>query len=283
MAVCTRKLVKAAAIIVAVDGAPGGDAALAWALREARLRGSEVEAMVVRSMRLASREHLSYDEFTPARCEQVLAESLERVGGAGGVSLHLETRDDDLLFELGLEAWARGAGLIVVGESSHGPLRRALVPSTHGLTHRFSCPVVVVPSHFVRPEGIGRVVVDLEGAREGLGALRWAVEEAALTGAALDVVDADVVGLPGVRTGRRPVRTDLRRRVGETLARCRAEGIDATLHTRDGDDLAPAGLFVVDMPVGHRRRGLTCRAAQRRISPGGVPVVLVPAVAGLRM
>ncbi|MCL2393800.1 MAG: universal stress protein [Acidimicrobiaceae bacterium] len=243
MPASTPTMVKAAVIIVGVDGSPGGDAALAWALEEARLRGSEVEALVARTVRLAGREHLSYDEFTPARCEHLLAESLVRVGGPGGVPLRLETRDDDVLFELGLEASARGAGLIVVGAPSHGHLHAAPAPTTLlGFTHRFSCPVVVVPSDFVR-QRTRRMMVAVGEAGEGAEALRWGVEEAGLTGASVEVVS-----LASTPAGEPPTVS------------------------------GPVDLLVVEMPAGHwRRRCPASKATRHGVLPGNVPVVFVPA------
>jgi nucleotide-binding universal stress UspA family protein len=180
--------VGAAPIVVGVDGSRGSDAALAWALEEAGVRGSELEALVVRTAQVAGREHLSYDELTAARCEHLLDESLRRIGGPGEVPLRLETRDDDLFFELGLEAAARGAGLIVVGALSHRLLHGALAPTTLArLTHRSSCPLVIVPSDYVR-HPTRRVTVALGWGGEGAGALRWALDEAVVTGADLGVV-----------------------------------------------------------------------------------------------
>jgi hypothetical protein len=54
------------------------------------------------------------------------------------------------------------------------------------LTHRSSCPLVIVPSDYVRHR-TRRVSVDLEWAGEGSGALSWAEEEALVTGATLDM------------------------------------------------------------------------------------------------
>lgn len=267
---------RTAAIIVGVDGSPGADAALGWAIEEARVRGSEVQAVVVRSMRVAGREHLSYDELTPARCEHLLAESLERIGGAGEVPLRLETRDDDgLAFELGLEAAALGAGLIVVGRSAHGH-HLGLGPSTPArLTHRLWCPLVTVPSDYL-PHRTRHLLVDLDGAGTGIRALSWAVGEAALTGAALEVV-----GPVSARPGHRRPGSDVGRQVEEILAECRRAGIDATLRTgqRQAFPTAPStDLLVLDSPARRWERvGFPCPSPRQGASPEGVPIVWVPA------
>ena len=51
-------------VLVGVDGTPAGDAALAWALQEARIRQAAVEAFVVWSIQIAKLANMGFDELT---------------------------------------------------------------------------------------------------------------------------------------------------------------------------------------------------------------------------
>ncbi len=128
-------------VLVGVDGTPAGDAALAWALQEARIRQAAVEAFVVWSLQIAKLANVGFDELTEHATRHLLEESLDRVGGTGGIPVRLQTRVGPPFSELEFEAAATHAVLTVVGNHPHGVLHDALVgvPTT-ALTRQRAAP-----------------------------------------------------------------------------------------------------------------------------------------------
>jgi nucleotide-binding universal stress UspA family protein len=135
-------------IVVGLDGSPGSDAALAWALDEARARRATVDAVHVwhgpaildyplavpldtSPYERAARELL--DGAVQHADTHGLVRPVERIlttGGATGVLLDVAT----------------GADLVVVGSHGTGGFTGMLVGSTSlGVARHAPCPVVVVP------------------------------------------------------------------------------------------------------------------------------------------
>jgi nucleotide-binding universal stress UspA family protein len=167
-------------VLVGVDGTAAGDAALGWALQEARTRQAAVEAFVVWSIQIAAIAHVGLDGLTERDAQHLLEESLVRVGGSGGIPVRLQTRAGRPFSELALEAAATHAVLTVVGNHPHGVLHDALigVPTTTLIRHA-RCPLVLVSPGPLR-SGAGHLVVGVDGSDGGVAALRWAVAEAAI-------------------------------------------------------------------------------------------------------
>jgi nucleotide-binding universal stress UspA family protein len=167
-------------VLVGVDGTPAGDAALAWALQEARIHQAAVESFVVWSTQIAKIAHVGFDELTERSARHLLEESLDHVGGPGGIEVRLQTRVGPPFSELEFEAAATHAILTVVGNHPHGVLHDALLGvTTTALTRHARCPLVLVSPGPLRP-GDGSIVVGVDGSAESLAALRWALEEAAV-------------------------------------------------------------------------------------------------------
>lgn len=125
-------------VVVGVDGSPGSQAALRWAVEETRLRGGELEAVVAwqRSPigRSAVREH---------EAREALADALDRVdtGGVTVVPTVVEGSPAGALVRA-----SRSASVVVVGTRGRGVVAESVLGSvSHEVLHRAWGPVVVVP------------------------------------------------------------------------------------------------------------------------------------------
>ncbi len=133
-------------IVVGVDGSESSMAALRWAIRQARLTGSSVDAVttwqVPSCYGLAPIADGGMDFAGEAK--KILAEALDEVAGAdSGMVIRpsvVEGHPADAL------VWtARGADLLVVGSRGHGGFAAALLGSvSHYCVQHASCPVLVI-------------------------------------------------------------------------------------------------------------------------------------------
>jgi nucleotide-binding universal stress UspA family protein len=134
-------------IVVGVDGSPGADEALRFALREASLRGDTVKAVLVWSLPVVdvpSGMLPSLSEDLRNDAEAVLEEAVARVDGAAEVPVERVTLEGPPARML-IEA-ARGADLLVVGTRGRGGFKGLLLGSvSQQVLHHAPCPVVVVP------------------------------------------------------------------------------------------------------------------------------------------
>jgi nucleotide-binding universal stress UspA family protein len=144
-------------IVVGVDGSPGADAALAWAIAEAHLREARVDA--VHALHLPQ---VVYVPFAPmvkvpikeleAAAHQIVAEAARRAGDHPHVevtSTVVEGHATTVLL-----AAARGADLLVVGTRGHGGFAGLLLGSTsQACSHHSPCPVVIVPPPPAQDQG----------------------------------------------------------------------------------------------------------------------------------
>ena len=133
-------------IVVGVDGSESSMAALCWAIRQARLTGSSVDAVtawqVPSSYGLAPIADGGMDFAGEAK--KILAEALDEVSGADSdVVIRpsvAEGHPADVLVRT-----ARGADLLVIGSRGHGGFTAALLGSvSHYCVHHASCPVLVI-------------------------------------------------------------------------------------------------------------------------------------------
>jgi nucleotide-binding universal stress UspA family protein len=133
-------------IVVGVDGSPSSTAALRWAIRQAKLTGCVVEAVI------AWEVPGSYG-FAP-----VVDDGLDFAGDAGKVLFEtlneVAGEDPDVIIRPSVQEGqaaevliraARGADLLVVGRRGHGGFARALLGSiSQQCVHHSPCPVLVI-------------------------------------------------------------------------------------------------------------------------------------------
>ncbi|MBL7488010.1 universal stress protein [Frankia sp. AgB1.9] len=195
-------------ILVGVDGSPGSEAALRWALAEAALRtassddrapastvtallawtGDGLPAAVLRAAEQTEQGTLG------AAAAEMLERTIKRVGEPAA-TLELRRLVVEGKATQALTVAARNYDLLVVGEHGHTPLHRRTAGSvSQGAVHYSPIPVVVARSDGKPAASTQRadrpVVVGVDGSDLSLGALRWGAHEAALRGAPLRVVHA---------------------------------------------------------------------------------------------
>jgi nucleotide-binding universal stress UspA family protein len=144
-------------IVVGVDGSDSSRAALAWALAEARLRGSSVRAVhawMLPAMGAGEAPWAlippgSYVDVNTEEIENATHEALDReiaeVQGPPGVAIEpfvAEGPAADVIVEASSDA-----DLIVVGTRGRGAIATLVLGSTsQHVIHNAKCPVVVVPA-----------------------------------------------------------------------------------------------------------------------------------------
>ncbi|ACC43326.1 universal stress protein [Mycobacterium marinum] len=187
-------------IVIGIDGSPGSDAALKWAVQEATMRN--VALTVVHAAAYVPDAAPKVEWFgDPApdellqqldtRAQQVLADAVQIVKDATGdhrlrIIHELSSQSPvPALVEL-----SRKADLVVVGSRGQGLVKRMLLGSVStGLVHHAHCPVAVVPSE-VPPPVEGPVVVGIDGSPASELATAIAFDEASWRGAELVALHA---------------------------------------------------------------------------------------------
>ena len=144
-------------IVVGVDASEGANAALRWAISEARLRDARLRAVFAWTLTYPPVEGYGYLVGTLGSAppggmsdqrrgaEQVLERAIARLRPeAAGVDIELQVVEGpaaDALVEAAAEA-----DLLVVGSRGHGGFVGLLLGSvSQQCAHRASCPVVIVP------------------------------------------------------------------------------------------------------------------------------------------
>lgn len=138
-------------MVVGIDGSPEADAALQFALAEARLRSLRLRVVCTWELHTTSYVGEVFaatpDAFVAAEnhAEEVLRAALERaVADDAGVDIEasaIEGRPVSVLVDQ-----AAGAELLVVGSRGLGATKRLLLGSvSEGVAHRAPCPLVIVP------------------------------------------------------------------------------------------------------------------------------------------
>lgn len=137
------------AIVVGVDGSPGGLAALRFAVDEARLRGASVKAVF--SWTLPTTGGIPGGLLPQLRADlaeegaKALDEALGQID-ATGLTIERVVEEGSAAHVL-VEA-ARAAELLVVGSRGRGGFTGLLLGSTsRQCAHEASCPVVIVRPH----------------------------------------------------------------------------------------------------------------------------------------
>jgi nucleotide-binding universal stress UspA family protein len=141
-----QSMTKEYRLIVGVDGSPGGERALRWAVREAARRGGAVQAVTaftfdgVDGASVHGREQRQ-QEAERMLGEQVVAALADNPRVAVTTRVVFGTASEVLLDS------ARRADLLVLGSHGRSRLRHALVGSvTEACVRGGGCPVVVVPA-----------------------------------------------------------------------------------------------------------------------------------------
>ena len=139
-------------IVVGVDGSPGGEAALRWAVEEAKVRGAEL--LIVHAYETPF-YLVGMGEPAPVAVEPETVEDAARAvmdevvepvlaTGTDGVTVHKAIAEGPAAAVL-REA-AHDADLLVVGTRGRGGFTGLLLGSVSSqVTHHAPCPVVVVP------------------------------------------------------------------------------------------------------------------------------------------
>jgi len=189
-------------IIVGVDESDGAAAALRWAVREAAVHDWPVRAVLV--WHYLDQHLLDSDTFDPAYdegvAEKVLAAAVARAVGEEAAATIATTTVVDLAAQ-GLIEQAAGAQLLVVGARGLGGFASLLLGSvSNHCLHYAPCPVAVVrTTTSCGPTAHQRVVVGVDGSATAQRALHWALDEARLRKATVEVVHAwrpPIVGGP---------------------------------------------------------------------------------------
>jgi nucleotide-binding universal stress UspA family protein len=189
-------------IVVGVDGSEPGAVAARFAAAEARLRGTDLVAVLVWDLFNQHRADGSR-RFDPAYgdgdADAELRAMLEAaLGPADAARIVRKTTCDEPA--AGLLAAAADADLLVVGARGVGGFRGLLLGSvSQKILHHATVPVAVVraaegdaasagPAAGAHSDG--DVVVGVDGSAAGVAALRWALAEAAARGARVVAVHA---------------------------------------------------------------------------------------------
>jgi nucleotide-binding universal stress UspA family protein len=138
-----------AGIIVGIDGTPAADAALDFALEEAKLR--KLPLRVVCAWEIPPHEYAGaavmaapdFSTMAEQHAEEILAEAARKIGPDAGI--HVETASINGHPSKVLCEQAEGAAMVVVGTRGHGGVASAVLGSVStAVAHHCACPVVIV-------------------------------------------------------------------------------------------------------------------------------------------
>jgi nucleotide-binding universal stress UspA family protein len=152
-------------IVVGVDGSQGSDAALRWALDEARLRGSKLRAIHVfdppqvalsdtavgaagipAPVVLSGEDHERTRAAVEEQSRAVIDSALQRVGAEGADRPEIERAVLPGAPAQTLIESARNAELLVLGTRGRGGFLGLLLGSVaQQIAHHPPCPVVILP------------------------------------------------------------------------------------------------------------------------------------------
>lgn len=135
-------------IVVGVDGSPDSQRALAWAVKEAELRGDDVEALLAYQLPAdippyvaASPEGTDFERAASDRLASVVDEVDQ-----SGLARPVRRTVVDTSPSRALLAASESADLVVTGTRGHGGFTGLLLGSvSHQLSAHARCPVVIVP------------------------------------------------------------------------------------------------------------------------------------------
>jgi nucleotide-binding universal stress UspA family protein len=183
-------------ILVAIDGSKANRPALLWSIGEARARRSGLIAAYAWHIPPLAYYPPGYLPIAADEFEDEGRKLIETAVGNLGIDgeIDLEPRSVEGPPQKALERLAAepGVDLVVVGKRGHGAVASLLLGSTsHALSHSCPKPLVIVPGageNNQPPPPVRHIVVGVDGSEGAETALRWAVSEAKIHDALLEVV-----------------------------------------------------------------------------------------------
>jgi nucleotide-binding universal stress UspA family protein len=178
-------------VVVGVDGSPSSMAAVARAARVASNRGMDLLVLhaFAPDLPMLGFGEVSDPSSVTTHTDRLLADGVARAH-AVDPRLEVTTASRDGYASQALVDASRTAALVVLGATGHGMLSRVGAVTMQVVTHA-RCPVLVVGHESPGSTGSGgRVVAGVDGSKASMRALGTAFDEAAITGASLDVVHA---------------------------------------------------------------------------------------------
>ncbi len=137
-------------IVVGIDGSQAADAALAFALEEAKLRSLPLRIVCsweIPSLEYSGAAFMATPEVNIAaehHADEILARAAEQVGPDPGI--HVETVSEQGQPAHVLLEQAKGATLLVVGTRGRGGVKSLVLGSTsQAIAHHHHGPVAIVP------------------------------------------------------------------------------------------------------------------------------------------
>lgn len=286
-------------ILVGVDGSASSKAAVAWAARDAALRGAPLTLVHVLAPPVAmafpeTPMPPGYMEWQEEQGKRHIQDALKIVEQSTGADAALKVGSETvvgptvpMLVDLSKEAT-----MIVIGSRGHGWLRRSLMGSvSSNLVRHAHCPVAVIhdadPS-ISHPSG-APVVVGVDGSPVSDAATAVAFEEASFRGVELVAVyawhDANVFDVPGIDVA--AMQADGERVLAEQLAGWRERYPDVKLRRvvvcdRPADQLIEQSHTAQLVVVGSHGRGGFAGMLLGSVSVAVVQSVRTPVIVARR-
>lgn len=182
-------------VIAGVDGSEDGHRAVAYAVREARLRDADLHlAHAVDDAVLAGAWGVVYDpdllrDSGQAAIDDAIAYATEVGADPARITAEVHMGNPAAV----LSRLSEDAVTVVVGRRAMSGLERLFVGSTSvGVAVSSHCPVVMVSaaSHKERTGDLGVIGVGVDATDRGKGTLEYAFEEASVRGARIEVLHA---------------------------------------------------------------------------------------------
>jgi len=177
-------------VVVGVDGSPLSMAGVTRAAQIASARGMDLQVLhaFAPDLPMLGFGEVSDPSAVTAHTRKILADGVARAH-AVDPSLTVTTATRDGFASQALVDASRTAALVVLGTVGHGVLSPVGAVATQVVVHA-RCPVLVVGRETPSTDQGRRVVVGVDGSKYSMRALGTAFDEAAITGASLDVVNA---------------------------------------------------------------------------------------------
>jgi nucleotide-binding universal stress UspA family protein len=218
-------------IVVGVDESAGAAEALRWAAHEGELHGWPVTAVLCwgyLDQHRGTTPHSFEPGYTVSDATAALHTIVGRVLGEGAATVECRTVND--VAARGLLEASAGARLLVLGARGLGSFRGLMLGSvSQHCLHEATIPVAIVRAGATGPRyGRRWVVVGVDGSETSRRALDWALDEARVLHACVDVVHAwnlPAHAVPTLANAYAPFDEDARRIVDDALEQANTSGL----------------------------------------------------------